>query len=160
MKSGLRDVGMKDEDRYWNWGLIVIGLGFLAFGVISFITDTIGTYAIRTATAEGTVVGEKFHSTDEGRIRLPVVAFVTGGGQSIEFTSNTGGRGDEIGDSVTVRYDPAQPTNAKIYSFFHIWNGAIFWTVVGGIMIFIGFRQLRSRDTGGLEPNTSRKRYG
>ena len=49
---------MKEEDQF-GWKIqLVIGLGFLAFGILFVITETIGNSVNRTAKAEGTVVGE------------------------------------------------------------------------------------------------------
>ena len=131
---------MKKEDRSLDWIPMVIGLGFLAFGVLFIITENIGNSVNRTAIAEGTVVGEKVKLVGENNVSLPTVTFVTEGGRSIVFTSNTSG--GEIGESVTVRYDPADPIDARIDSFSHMWFVPAIFIVVGGILTFRGIRRL------------------
>ena len=145
---------MKGENWFIGVIFIVIGLSFLGFGV-AITTDTFSSYVNRTAKAEGTVVGVKTHRLWEGSTSLPMVRFVTEGGRSIEFTSHTGSDllqalrlrpswKDRIGKSVTVRYDSADPTDARIDSFFQLWGGIEF-PLIGGLLTFFGVRLLRSR---------------
>ncbi len=145
--------GMKEKE--WSrWALIVTGLGFLAAGGF-FITDTISTLVNGTAETEGTVVGEKLKDAGEGVVRLPIVTFVTEDGRSIVFTSKIGS-GEDIGESVNVRYDPDGPTNAKIDSFHNLWFIPNLFLVIGGIMTFFGIRHLRGKSPGATEPDASR----
>ena len=134
---------VKAKDESWGWVTMVIGLGFLAFGVLD-VADTFNTFADRTSRTEGAVVGEKFQAVEEGTIRLPVVSFVTEAGRSIVFTSNSGWGSDRIGASVPVRYDPTDPTDARVDSPPHLWGGLIF-PLVGGLMIFFNLRGRRRR---------------
>ena len=83
---------------------------------------------------------------------FPVVTFVTDRGRTIEFTSNTSG--GRIGESVTVRYDPDDPTDARIAGFSCMFVPAIF-IVVGGILTFFGIRRLYDFP-GTPEPSASR----
>lgn len=143
---------MKEEDQF-GWKIqLVIGLGFLAFCILFVITETIGNSVNRTAKAEGTVVGEEIKFMGEDNGVFPVVTFVTDRGRTIEFTSNTSG--GRIGESVTVRYDPDDPTDARIAGFSRMFVPAIF-IVVGGILTFFGIRRLYDFP-GTPEPSASR----
>ena len=131
-----------------DWIFAVAGLAMLAFGVLS-IPFTIMGFVDRSATTEGTVVGVNSKFAGEGNLYLPTVRFVTEDGRSIVFTSNTGEDvwTDRIGESVTVRYDPADPTNARIDSFFQLWGGSIIPIVIGGGFIIFGSGMFsRNRD--------------
>ena len=128
----------------WNIdkGVTVVGLAMLAFGVLSILFTM--SFVNRSAMTEGTVVGVRIHTIEDSVLHLPTVTLVTEGGRSIEFTSNTnfgtGGWQDRIGESVTVRYDSADPTNAKIDSFGQLWGLSVSMIVMGGVFIFIGIR--------------------
>ena len=142
---------MKEKDRSLNWINLVIGLSFLVFGLLFIITETIGNSVNRTAKAEGTVVGKKVKFMGEGNASFPTVKFVTEGVRSIVFTNNTdGGR---VGESVTVRYDPADPTDARIDSVSWPFVPAIF-IVVGGILTFSYIRR-RGKFPGAPEPDAN-----
>ena len=115
----------------------VAGLALLAFGVIS-IPGTI-SLVINSEMTEGTVVGVSQHQQMEGGpTYAPTVTFVTKDGRSIRFTSNvsSGSWKDRIGESVTVRYDPADPTNARIDSLFQLWGRSIIPIALGLAFIF------------------------
>src|SRR5512143_1071560 len=70
--------------------------------------------------ATGTVVELVHRSTTGGRtgIYCPVVEFNVPPGQTIRFTSDFGSRpaGHRVGQSVNIRYDPADPQKAEIES--------------------------------------------
>ena len=116
-------------------------MAMLALGVY-FIVDTIA-FVNRYATIEGTVVGveRKTVGMEGGPMDFPTVRFVIEGGRSIVFTSNSGESDrwqERIGESVTVRYDQADPTNAKIDSFFQLWGLSAILFGIGGVFLFLG----------------------
>ena len=145
---------MKEKDRFGRIPL-VIGLAFLAFGLFS-ITDTLSSLVSRTIKTEGTVVGVKWKtvSLEHSDQAFPIVRFVTESGRTIEFTSNTGGGGHREGESVPVRYDPADPTDAKIDEFYNLWFLPVVFLGVGGIIIFSDIRR-RVKSPGAPEPEAS-----
>ena len=126
----------------------VAGLALLSYGVYSFI-DTI-IFVNRSTTTQGSVVGVEIETIEDSVLYLPTVTFVTKGGRSIVFTSSTweGSKWKgRVGESVTVRYVPSDPTNAKIDSFFQLWGGFIIPVVIGGGFIIFGSGMFnRNRD--------------
>jgi hypothetical protein len=42
------------------------------------------------------------------------------------------------GDSVVVLYDPAQPGDVRIHSFFNVWMGPLVLGLLGVIMSLVG----------------------
>ena len=120
----------------------VAGLAMLAFGVLSIPFTIMGSLD-RSAMTKGTVVGVKMHPTLDDTLYLPKVTFVPkGGGRSIEFTSKTGTDGwkNRVGESVAVRYDPADLTNAKIDSIGQTYGLSFTTIVLGAVFLFIGLR--------------------
>ena len=123
----------------------VVGLGSLAFGVIS-IPFTI-SFIISSAVTEGRIVGENRKAEMEGGFSYaPIVRFVTKDGRSITSSSNIYGSRHRIGESVTVRYDPADPENAKIDSFSQLWGWSYIPLILGGMFIFFPRRFNRDRN--------------
>jgi hypothetical protein len=73
-------------------------------------------------------------------ISVPVVEFHTQQGQRVSFVEATGGVGnDELrrGDQVAVLYDPEKPERASIYSFFHIWAGALVVFILAAVFSLV-----------------------
>jgi hypothetical protein len=86
----------------------------------------------RVATT-GTVVELTRQTTTRGYILCPVVEFTVPSGEKIRFTSEFGSRpaGHTVGQTVAVRYDPADPQKAEIESTMSRW-------LVPLILIFMG----------------------
>jgi len=74
-------------------------------------------------TATGTVVELTQQNTSRGYILCPVVEFTIPSGERIRFTSEFGSRpaSHTVGQSVAVRYDPAEPQKAEVESTMSLW---------------------------------------
>jgi hypothetical protein len=85
--------------------------------------------------AAGTVVELVHRITGSGRggIYCPVVEFTATSGQVVRFTSEFGSRPamHRVGQSVDVRYDPADPHKAEINSTVSRW-------LTPAILVFMG----------------------
>jgi hypothetical protein len=119
---------------------LIMGLGF-GFAALGLLGGAVWTYLKQRRQTEsrvattGTVVELTSRSTASGRssIICPVVEFTIPSGGTIRFTSEFGSRpaGHQVGQSVNVRYDPADPRQAEIESTLNTW-------LVPLIMMFIG----------------------
>jgi Protein of unknown function (DUF3592) len=68
----------------------------------------------------------------------PVIRFVTARGEDVQFQAAEGSRDqsvDQIGESVRILYDPENPRDARLDSWFSRWGDAT-------ILISIGFANL------------------
>jgi hypothetical protein len=92
------------------------------------------------ARADGVVIDLIVSRDSDSETYHPRVRFTTAKGQSLEFTSSVGSRppGFDIGEHVTVLYDPADPEDASIDSFFQLWFGALILGVLGSVMVVGG----------------------
>jgi hypothetical protein len=83
----------------------------------------------------GTVVELARQTTTRGYILCPVVEFTIPSGEKISFTSDFGSRpaGYTIGQSVNVRYDPADPQKAEIESTMSRWLLPLVLVFMGAI---------------------------
>ncbi len=116
-----------------------LGLG-LGGGGLYWANNT-RAFIDRTEEAPGTVVAVQL----SGDYYHPVVQFNTAAGQSRIFRSSVGSRPStyDVGESVTVVYDPSRPTEARIRSFLSLWGGpaglgglgTVFFLVGGGILL-------------------------
>jgi hypothetical protein len=68
-----------------------------------------------------------------GYTYAPVFTFKTPDDIAHTVTSDVGTSpaGFEVGDSVRVRYDPANPESARIHSFFQTWGSSVLSAVIG-----------------------------
>jgi hypothetical protein len=119
---------------------------FLLVGVHGFISDykhlktQEHLLAVRTATAEGTIV--RLYDAARGTVifKKEVVAFKTDSGREIEFKA-IANKGDKPGMTMTVNYDPANPDNfavgKEIFSYSDLFWGNIFFLLMGFFFLFL-----------------------
>lgn len=121
-------------------------LGLLGGAVWSYFKQQ-RTMQSRVA-ATGTVVELTSRITASGRstIICPVVEFTAPSGEKVRFTSEFGSRpaSQSIGQSVAVRYDPADPQKAEIESAMSLWLTPLILVFMGVIacclaVAFLGF---------------------
>ncbi|MFD7023253.1 DUF3592 domain-containing protein [Promicromonospora sukumoe] len=120
--------------------LLLVAVGLLAMAAV--FGTVAGVLAVRTAgfladarAVDGVVVGldEQYSSTDEGTTRSTYHAEVAYevGGQEHGFTDRTGTNPPryDVGERVTVLYDPADPGNARLDAAYGYWLETIFGLV-------------------------------
>jgi len=95
----------------------------------------------RADKADGTVIdllGER--DSDGDMIYYPRVRYVTRSGNPVEFMGSVGSRpaAFDVGEPVAVLYDPAEPEEAHIDSFFQLWFAALILGVIGLVFAVIG----------------------
>ena len=117
-------------------GVVLLFFGFkLLFSTRSFIktaTETNGE-VIRVDLSSSTDTDSSGNRSTSTNYR-PVVNFTTSDGQDITFASSVASNPSpyEVGDKVTVLYNPLRPHDAKIKSFVQLWIGTL---IVGGLGI-------------------------
>ncbi|MFM7260673.1 MAG: DUF3592 domain-containing protein, partial [bacterium] len=134
-------------------GMIVMGIGLLVgSGFVLWRTNT--WYATSTTTS-GTVIaqalgvssgqmpangaGSRGTSTSSRPTRAEVVEFTTPDGARHEFRSRISSSDPfEVGASVPVRYNPADPTDATIDTWFRVWGFPLIFLGAGLIEIVVG----------------------
>ena len=110
--------------------------GLAAFGLLGGAAWTYfkGQRMLQSRVATtGTVMELTRQNTTRGYILCPVVEFTIPSGEKIRFTSEFGSRpaSHTIGQSIAVRYDPADPHKAEVESAMSLW-------LVPLIMVFMG----------------------
>jgi len=124
----------------------IIGIGLLAGSL--FIFGNTQELIKKSNSTTGVVIeliqersirgGSKYH---------PLISFETQKGESIQFTLPYGSSPPEyrVGENVTVLYDPNNPYNARIYTFFGLWQDVIFSFGIGALFFGIGLANIIRR---------------
>ncbi len=116
--------------------------GIRTEGTISEIRASRYTAEEETVLSNGRTVRRDVERTTYA----PIVHFKTDRGREIEFFGRGGsGTSYSEGDRVTVIYDPANPSRARILSFVDLWTpAAVSWAVVllfgGSVLLSRRFR--------------------
>src|SRR5512135_1229687 len=112
-------------------GFVVLGVGLLVASAFAYRSTR--TLLAGAAASEGTIVAYAESRDQEGRLSYyPVVSFSPKDGQRVEFQARTGGssRGP-LGEPVAVLYDPRNPHEAAINSFFSLWFAPLLLLALG-----------------------------
>ncbi|WP_018915928.1 DUF3592 domain-containing protein [Vreelandella zhanjiangensis] len=109
---------------------LIVGLGLLIAAF--YLYQSSSSFLDGAVTTEGTVI-ELVRSRSEDSITYrPVVQFTSQNNSTIEFLSTTGSNPPSYspGQRVEVMYDPSNPVDAKLKSFFSLWGAPL---IVGGL---------------------------
>lgn len=148
--------------KRFAWVLGLLGAGFMAVGIgLSVHT---WQYLDRAQMVPG-VVTELVLSRQKGALKSykSRIQFETSSGERVDFVSRLGSSPPEyqIGEPVTVYFDPANPRDARLKGFLELWGlastaggvGAVFFLIGAGLGVakWLNAQKLsRLRDTGDL----------
>jgi hypothetical protein len=131
-------------------GIAILGLDAYFLAGVSLLLFRAGRLALAGETAPGQVVG--MMPVHIRRTSLyPIISFKTAAGEERRFTSQMAGAGaPEMGDAVSVRYDPRRPAEAAIDSFGALWGpglAALFGVVLLAVpgVLLVGAARPRKR---------------
>jgi len=127
-----------------RWIAIVTAIFFLVGLLVlgkstSVVIDR--RHEIATAARGDGVVIDLIASRDsESETYHPRVRFTTANGEAVEFTGSMGSDppGFDIGEQVSVLYDPANPNDARIDAFFQLWFAPLMLGILGTFFITAG----------------------
>ncbi len=118
----------------------LVGVVFTAIGLYLMISTLL--FQANAVRVPGTVVADQ----SWGGEHKPRVSFETLDGKAMEFASHPKTRNlmYNVGEKVTVLYDPADPSNAKISSFYELWLTPVILLAIGliglGATVCAGYR--------------------
>ncbi len=112
----------------------VIGLVMLLAAAYSGVSTQ--RFLASAAQAEGVVV-----EMVGGETQAPVVAFTAPDGRRVQFQSSVSSNppGFHVGEQVRVHFDAANPDDARLDSFMHLWFVPVFLGGMGSIFGGVGF---------------------
>src|SRR5262245_59031858 len=127
--------------------LLVVGLLFLIVGVAILIGGIIAAVkqrrnSERGVCAMGKVVDlvKKNCNPGSAGVYCPVVMFIQHTGRQIQFESDFGTMpaSHRVGQSIAIRYDPANPQTAKVDSAASNWLVSVVTIAVGAVFLVLG----------------------
>ena len=133
---------MGQLDTLLGYVFLVAGPCALVYSIVSIVQTR--TFLSRSREVSGEVVRLE-RSQDSGQFGYtyaPVFSFTALDGLTHTVTSDVGSSPASFseGDFVRVRYDPADPQDARIHSFFQTWGAPVISGFVGVIFIFFACR--------------------
>jgi len=137
---------MKKSFGYLFGGIFAtVGIGFVVGGLYFYQSQQ--AFLATAHKAEGIVKELIFsRSGKKGGVYYPLVEFSTPDGQVHSFRSDTGTNpaSYDEGERVEVRYDPKQPSQAKLTGFWSLWGLSAIFGGLGSIFTLIGLGVLWS----------------
>jgi hypothetical protein len=126
-------------ETYLYAALAVAGVACLVWSVVSYSRVT--KFIQRCTETSGEVIRLEQSTGTRGSSRYvyaPVFRFQSASGETITVTSDLASSppGFTEGQSVRVRYDPANPSDAKIHSFLQTWGDFVIPVAIG--VFFLG----------------------
>ena len=122
------------------FSLVFLGIGIVLLSVSAFQFSGRLRQLAEYEPATGTVT--VFEQRREGvrTYNYPVVVFTTRLGEEVTFTGHLGTDFSPfaINDQVAVRYNPGDPRDAFIHSFFSAWFGTMVTAIIGLPCLLVG----------------------
>jgi hypothetical protein len=122
------------------WGGLANAAIFSLVAVGIAINTTI--FLARSIRAEGKVVAlVHIEDGDDDTAYRPVFTFITRDGTTETVRSNAGSNppGFELGQIVQIRYETADPSVARIDTFWQIWASSVAFAAFGCVTWFVGW---------------------
>lgn len=126
-----------------KWKLIFSGIGIIAL-IIAFIFTALQYKFIQTTNSTTGVVseireldGNSVRSGEANKSYNPVISYTI---DDLEYKINSKvgsykAQTDQLGQKVTVFYDPKNPNDAVIKSFWNLWGGGITFLIFGFLFL-------------------------
>jgi len=125
-------------------GWVFIGLAVVDLAITFFIYRHTHGFVQSASRAQATITKMvERPGGDSGSVYYPVFSFQDSNRLSHEVYSSSGQYPPayEVGDKVTVLYQPDKPESAEIDSFWDVWLMSILFAFSGVFELFIGFGQ-------------------
>ena len=140
------------EKGMWLFVAIFGGIGVVFVIVAAWILVSTIQFRGRAQSAEGVVVELVARSGSKGGVTYaPVYEFTDRNGEShrVQSSSSSNPASYDVGERVTVRYEPAEPGDARIDGFMDNWFLPTIFGGIGSIFALIGgaigMHELRKR---------------
>jgi hypothetical protein len=123
----------------FNIVVLLVGLPFLGIGLYEAYKSgrALQTYG----RIEGTITGNSYiiDPEDNSGAYYPNVTFQPEDSRPVRFTDGVGTYPARynVGDKVAVLYNPSDPSDARINSWFRLWTAPIILTIVGAAPLLV-----------------------
>lgn len=119
---------------------VVVGIALVVRGILAGVKQSRKTRRETAATGTVADVVKRVFKPGSAGVYCPVVDFSTATGQVVRFQSDVGTMpaSHHVGQSVAVRYDPADPEKATLDSTTANWLGPGIMIVMGLVFLAMG----------------------
>lgn len=119
----------------------LIGAGLLTGSYYSFSSTR--DFVAGAASARGTVIENRYSrssSSNSSGTYYPLIKFKMEAGREVTFQGDVGSSPPSFseGEEMDVYYNPANPEEAKVNTFFQLWFAAVLLGVMGSVFFLIG----------------------
>jgi hypothetical protein len=116
-----------------------IGLAMLAVALV--VGGLAVSFRMGAERVTGTVIENELRHYSDGNSYCPIVQFNTRLGQSYTHRSDVCSwpPSFDVGQQVTIYYDPASPNNSQLDSFMGVWFIPALFTFMGAIFGGVGY---------------------
>jgi len=127
---------------------MVVGVAALLGGVALWVNTRM--FVARAHSVPGTVVRlESYEDSDHDTLYRPIVEYKKLNGQDASFS----GHGSkpaayDVGEAVTVLYDPNDPSDSRIADFWQLWGASAGVFALGTIFIVVTFGMIQASRSG------------
>lgn len=124
--------------KYLNYIWTIIAVLLILLSVYIFKNNI--DFTQKAQISQGKVIMVTIDKSGKSATYKPVIEFYDHKGIRIEFASFEGSNPPKytVGDKVEVLFNPENPIDAKINSFFSIWGGVLIMSIVGIVFFVIG----------------------
>jgi hypothetical protein len=131
---------LDEIDKILGLVLLIAGPCILIYSAISFVRTRSFLRSCIEVDGEVTRLERSKSRGQYGYTYAPVFSFTVADGKTYTVTSKVSASppGFDVGESVKVRYDPANPEDARIHTFFQTWGGAVMSGIVGAAFFAFG----------------------
>jgi uncharacterized Tic20 family protein len=121
-------------------GVLFILFSILPLGICTYCTMSTRNFLNKAEKTHGTVLEIVERRTSDGTMYYPVYSFVDIYGTEHKIYSKSGSYPPryDVGDPISILYDPENPKEIKMDSFVSLWMGTIVAGVLGIIPFLIG----------------------
>lgn len=121
---------------------LLVGSGCLVTAAVKLVTTV--RFVSSSSITTGTVVDLVAHRGSKSTTYAPVVTFTAPDGNDTRFDSaiSSGSPDYAVGQSVPVRFDPADPSHAEIDAFIPLWFPFIIMAVLGTCFVALPAGQI------------------
>lgn len=121
-------------------GVLFILFSILPLGICTYCYMSTNSFLKTAEKTHGTVLDVVERRTSDGTMYYPVYSFVDVYGTEHKIYSKSGSYPPryDVGDPISILYDPENPKEIKMDSFVSLWMGSIVAGVLGIIPFFIG----------------------
>jgi uncharacterized Tic20 family protein len=121
-------------------GVLFILFSMLPLGICAYCYMSTSSFLNKAENTHGTVLEVVERRTSDGTMYYPVYSFVDVYGTKHKIYSKSGSYPPQydVGDTISILYDPENPKEIKMDSFLSLWMGTIVAGVLGIIPFLIG----------------------